>query len=455
MIIGNMAKIDNILDCFTNLEEGNLRGYHQYLKSGNIEILKEVTRDFIDETIKFRKKVIGESFTPYRLLDAKRNLSKDNVTVEDIENFTKKVIKENYEVKNNAITELKRKLVVEDEYGLIENYLKIANIMLQDSLSYMCNESLYVIDCLENMRIVTEADENTKGQSSVNDKKISDTVKDGAKKLGSKTKQVGSKIIASLKEFLNKVKTMFKNKIDKLKARDLGWLQENKKSILNAKVDNLEVNVHSDYKESYNTMVMRCEKYLNLYQGINYDNTGLTEKLEKNSKNYSDKDGNLKQGLINFYRTGQSKRNVEIVTLRGNEIKNNLDDFYNYCVNFLSNSNAVFKQIQDLEKKLNDIERVMNTRNITENFCYIENDLLTNTDLALCENFHLLLESDDKPKIGVQQRNETKEETSNLSDKGVSGYNKIFRDEHMGLTTFLTASEQKYFELIKIIRAIV
>lgn len=455
----NMTKIDNILECFNNLEEDNLRGYHQYLKTGNIEILKESTRDFIDETIKFRKMVIGESFTPYKLLDAKRNLSKNDVSVDDIERFTKKVIKENYEIKDNAITDLKRELVVDDEYGIIENYLNIADIMLQESLSYMCIESLYVIDCLENMRIVTEANEKPENNSTVNRNrdKLSNSVKDNVKKVGSKTKQVGNKILSRLKEFLNKVKTMFKQKIEKLKARDLKWLQENKKAILNAKVDNLEVNVNSDYKDSYNNMVMRCDKYLNLYNGMKYDDPSLDVKLERNTKNYADKEGNLKQGLINFYRTGQPKKEVSIVTLRGNEIKNNLDDLYNYCTSFLSNSNAVFKQIQDLERKLNEIERVMDKRNITENFCYIENDLLTNTDLALCENFHLLLESDseDKPKIGVQQRNETEEETSKLSDKGVSGYNKMFRDEHMGLTAFLTAAEQKYFETIKILRAIV
>ncbi len=471
-INNNIMKIDNILECFSNLEESNIRGQHQYLKTGNMDILKEVTRDFINETIEFnmdilkevtrdfinetiefRKMAIGESFSPFRLLEAKSNLSKKEVTVNDIENFTKKVIKENYEIKNNTITDLKRELVVDDEYGVIENYLSLANIILQESISCMCDESSYVIKCLENMQIITEADENTKETTEVN-KSTKDKIKDGAQKLGSKTKEVGKKLFAKLKEFLNKIKNMFKAKIEKLRGRDLKWLQENKKAILNAKVDNLEVNVHSDYKDSYETMIMRSEKYLNLYEGMRFDDPKLNEKMEANAKNYSDKNGNLKQGLINFYRTGMPKKEVTVVTLRGNEIKNNLGDFYNYCDYFLDGTKRVLKQIQDLEKKLNDIEREMDRRNITENFCYIENDLLVNTDLALCENFHLLLEADE-PKLGVQQRNETRETTDKLSDKGVSGYNKLFRDEHLGLTAFLTASEQKYFELIKILKAIV
>lgn len=445
-----MKKIDNVLDKYTVMEENKIRGYHQYMKTKNIDILKESVNDFIDDTIAFRKSTIGESFLPFRLLDAKRNLKQCD-DVKAIENFIIKVTHENMEIKDNVINELKRNYVMNDEYGVIESYINISNSMLNDSLNYMCEESSYIVECLENMRIITEADEE-------NGKSVKETIKDGAKKVGTAAKNVGNKVFKALKEFLAKIKNMFKMKLNKLRERDLKWLQENKKAILNVKTDNIEVNVYDDYNKTYDDMISRCDRYINMLTGIKTSDPSVSSKLEQKEKQYSDKDGNLKQGLINFYRTGDPKKVSKVISLRGSQIKNSLNDMYDYCIAFLNCNSKVMKELSDLEKKVNDFEKEMERRNITENFCLVENDYIYNTDLALCENFHLLLENENnakEPKVGVQQRDTAREEMSKISDNGVSGANKILRDQQLGLTSFLTVSEKKYFELIKILRALV
>ena len=444
-----MKRIDNILEMYAEIEENKIRAYHQYKKTENIHILKECASDFIDDTIVFIKQVIGESFLPFRLLNAKKNLK----TCEDvnvIENFILKVTKENMELKNENITKLKRSHVVADEYGVIESYISIANSIIDGSLNYMCEESSYVIECLENMKIVTEAE----GDNTNNTK---ENIKSTVKKVGAGAKNIGNKVLTAIKELLTKIKNMFKSKIEKLRGRDLNWLKENKKSILSAKVDSIEVNVHEDYKDSLNRMAERSDKFTDELARINFEDPSVNEKLEQKSKQYEDSQGNLRQGLMNFYRTGNPKKVSKVVSLKDSQITSALGSIYDYCISFLNSYTGIVKKINDLEKRIAGIEREMNSRNITENFCYVENDFIENTDLALCENFHLLLENDngDEPKVGVQQRDKAREEVKGASDRGVSNGNKLLRDQQLGVTVFLTTAEQKYFELIKILRAIV
>ena len=105
------------------------------------------------------------------------------------------------------------------------------------------------------------------------------------------------------------------------------------------------------------------------------------------------------------------------------------------------------------------------------------------TDLALYYDFDTILEQDENnnqtevktgandnqqkndtklnqqnknnDKVGVQNRNETKEKTDRMTDNQLSVYTKICKDNHMGVTTYLTTMEKKYFESITILRGLV
>lgn len=452
-----MKKIDNILEMYSTLEENKIRAYHQYKKTDNINTLKEATKDFIDETIEFRKVVIGENFLPFKLLEAKRNLKQcEDPTV--IENFILKVTNENLNIKDDAINDLKRKYVINDDYGVIECYVSLANTIINDKLSYMCEESSYVIECLENMKIVTEAENETevKGKDDNNNTNNNDSNsnENNTKKVGGGIKKIADTVLQKIKEFLKKIKNIFKAKIDKLRERDLEWLKENKKAIINAKVDDLEVNVYNDYNETLQAMTDRANKFDNAFAGMRVDSGALASKIEEKEKQFSDKNGDLKQGLMNYYRTGDPKKEKTVVTLRGSQIKGVLGRLYDYCVDFLGSYNNNMRLVNELEKRIAAHEKEMARRNISEGFCLVEDNYIQNTDLALCENFHTLLENENEPKIGVSKRNIEDEEAKGRSDKALSNNTKHLRDQQLGCSTFLTTAEAKYFELIKILRSI-
>lgn len=449
-----MKKIDNVLEMYSTLEENKIKAYHQYKKSDDINILKEATKDFIDETIEFRTVVIGENFLPFKLLEAKRNLKQcDDPAV--IENFILKVTNENLTIKDDTINDLKRKYVINDDYGVIECYVALANTIINDKLSYMCEESSYVIECLENMKIVTEAETEVKGKADSNtNTDTTDSNENNTKKVGGGIKKIANTVLQKIKEFLKKIKNIFKEKITKLRERDLNWLKENKKAILNAKVDDLEVNVHNDYNETLQVMADRANKFDNAFAGMRLDMNAFASKIEEKEKQFSDKNGDLRQGLMNFYRTGDPKKEKTVVTLRGSQIKGVLERMYDYCVNFLGSYNSNIRLVNELERRIAAHEKEMANRNITEGFCLVEDEYIENTDLALCENFHTLLENENEPKVGVSKRNIENEEAKGRSDKELSNNTKHLRDQQLGCSTFLTTAEAKYFELIKILRAI-
>lgn len=447
-----MKKIDTVLEMYSTLEENKIKAYHQYKKTDDINILKEATKDFIDETIEFRKVVIGENFLPFKLLEAKRNLKQcDDPTV--IENFILKVTNENLTIKNDAINDLKRKYVINDDYGVIECYVSLSNTIIDDKLSYMCEESSYIIECLENMKIVTEAEAEVKGSGDNNtNTNNNDSNENKTKKVGAGIKKIANTVLQKIKEFLKKIKNIFKEKVTKLRERDLKWLNENKKAILNAKVDDLEVNVHNDYNETLQTMADRANKFDNAFAGMRLEDSSLASKIEEKEKQYSDKNGDLRQGLMNYYRTGDPKKEKTVVTLRGSQIKGALNRMHDYCIDFLGSYNNNIRLVNDIERRITAHEKEMARRNITEGFCLVEDDYIQNTDLALCENFHALLENEQK--VGVSKRNVENEEAKGRSDKELSNNTKHLRDQQLGCSTFLTTAEAKYFELIKILRSI-
>lgn len=437
-----MKKIDNVLEMYSTLEENKIKAYHQYKKTDDINILKEATKDFIDETIEFRKVVIGENFLPFKLLEAKRNLNDcEDPTV--IENFILKVTNENLTIKNDTINDLKRKYVIDDEYGVIECYVSLMNTVIDDKLSYMCEESSYIIECLENMKIVTEAD----SEQNNNESKI--------KKAANGVKKTVNTVIQKIKEFLKNIKNIFKDKITKLRERDLNWLKENKKNILNVKVDDLEINVHNDYNESLSNMASRADKYTNIFAGLSVEDDRVMKEIDVKQKMYEDKEGNLKQGLMNFYRTDNPKKEKHVVTLRGSQIKNALENMHTYCIEFLTTYQKNLQIFNKLEKNITAHEKEMSKRGISEGlYLLVEDDYIYNTDLALCENFSILLENDEQ-KLGVSKRDDDKEEASGRNDKSLTNNTKYLRDQQIGMAAFLTCIEQKYFELIKILRAVI
>lgn len=143
---------------------------------------------------------------------------------------------------------------------------------------------------------------------------------------------------------ISKIKLGFLNKHDKIIQRDKKWLSQNKKKILNLDYNEVELEVLSDYKVTFEQLLNRHNIFDKIF--VNSDNVenNLTDKLRR----FEDKNGDLKNGLDNYYRTGTSRREIGLRKIKGDEAKLAVENMVAYCESFLTGK-------QFLEEKMNTI----------------------------------------------------------------------------------------------------
>ena len=352
---------------------------------------------------------------------------------------------------------------------LVETYFNIENILYESYSNMLYYENDYINDLIDNTYAVYEA-------APVK------TVVKGAGKAGKAVVKGSMKVWQQLLGLVSKIRELFMSKLKKIQERDKAWLKDNKKALMELNPESLEIRIHSDYNRTLN----QSSTTLNSFKQVINANLKTTDYNVFKSKlnGYVDKNGDLKIGLSNKFRTGDSNKEYEIKVMRGNDIKNVISPLITFCEAFINSVGDINKKLNEEANFIKSLEREMKNRDITmENYCYIEEMYYNETDLALYYDFDTILEQDEnnnqtevktgandnqqkndtKPnqqnknndKVGVQNRNETKEKTDRMTDNQLSVYTKICKDNHMGVTTYLTTMEKKYFESITILRGLV
>lgn len=353
-------------------------------------------------------------------------------------------------------------------YLLDKTYYDIENIIYE---SYKClyqDEENYIQSLVDN--IVLEAD---------NENRIKKTgVVKGAAKAGASVVKGATKMWETLLNFLRKIKEMFLSKHKKITERDATWLKDNRDKLLNTDTNGVEINIHSDYARSYEQSKTH---FINFKTEINnkYNNFKDYDSFKKSISKFCDQNGDLKQGLMNLYRTGKTNSEYTIQTITGSNVKKVILPLMNFCESFINAYNDINKELKESEDFIKRLKRESDARNVTvkEGYCHIEESYYSDMDLALFYDFDAILEADENntdnktetsvnqktddqksnqenKKVEVKQRDDIKDTTDKMSDNQLSVYNKICRDKNTGITTFMSAMEKKYFESIKILRGL-
>lgn len=160
---------------------------------------------------------------------------------------------------------------------------------------------------------------------------------------------------------ISKIKLGFLNKHDKIIQRDKKWLSQNKKKILNLDYSEVELEVLSDYKVTFEQLLNRHNIFDKIF--VNSDNVenNLTDKLRR----FEDKNADLKNGLDNYYRTGTPRREIGLRKIKGDEAKLAVENMVAYCESFLTGR-------QFLEEKMNTIIVAINDSSVKESYSPIE-----------------------------------------------------------------------------------
>jgi hypothetical protein len=222
-------------------------------------------------------------------------------------------------------------------------------------------------------------------------------------------------LLAGVSKAISKMKLGFGNKHEKIIKRDKKWLDKNKKQILQLNYDEIELEVLSDYKVTFEQLLNRH----NIFDKI-FVNSENHKNLDSLLNRFADKKDNLKNGLDNYFRTGTSRKEIGLRKVSGDEAKAVVENMIAYCESFLSGRKFIEEKLNKIVVELNDVK---------ESYIIREADELDFED----DNF------EDEEQSQEPEQTENKRSLS---------------DRQVGAAVLLTVAEARYFDYINILKGL-
>lgn len=274
---------------------------------------------------------------------------------------------------------------------------------------------------------------------------------------------------------ISNIKASFNNKHDKIIQRDKKWLNSNKKKILGLNFEEIELEVLSDYKVTFEQLLNRHNIFDKIF--VNSDNTeNLSDKLRR----FEDKHEDLKNGLDNYFRTGTSRREIGLRKIRGDEAKLAVENMVAYCESFLSGK-------QFLEDKMNSIIVSISDASVKESLSSIETlkvlleddglkDIMSTSKELSSVSKGKKVEDNNKEEVSEEKTNnkpekvdvtkddnekpdeETEEEIpedENIDTEEEPKNERGIEDRQVGIAVLLTVAEERYFDYINILKGLI
>lgn len=313
--------------------------------------------------------------------------------------------------------------ILEYEY-LIEDeiYENVIEEMLVDLKSFLLSNSTNV----SNNYSIIETFYNIKmsGEVLLNLKKLRNELTDDT--------VITEGVIAGISKAISKMKSGFGDKHNKIVERDKKWLSKNKKVLLGLDYTEVELEVLSDYKVTFEQLLNRH----NIFDKI-FVNSENMEDIDSKLARFTDKNDNLKNGLDNYFRTGTSRREIGLRKVSGDEAKMVIENMIAYCESFLAGKSF-------MEEKLNKILVEVNDSKIEENYTIL--DFLKEAVEFSDENMDE--EEEDLEDDTVVDDEEKSEEAPKENKHGI-------KDRQIGIAVLLTVAEERYFDYINILKGLI
>ena len=223
-------------------------------------------------------------------------------------------------------------------------------------------------------------------------------------------------LLAGISKALSKMKIGFGDKHDKILKRDKKWLSQYKKRLLQIDYSEVELEVLSDYKVTFEQLLNRHNIFDKIF--VNSENHANLDSL---LNRFTDKKDNLKNGLDNYFRTGTSRKEIGLRKVSGDEAKAVVENMIAYCESFLSGRKFIEDKLNKIVVELNDIKESYIIREANE-----EDDI----------DFE-----DEEFEDDNQQPQQTESKRS-------------MSDRQIGAAVLLTVAEARYFDYINILRGL-
>lgn len=234
-------------------------------------------------------------------------------------------------------------------------------------------------------------------------------------------------------KLLSNAKSGFNSKHAKLLERDKKWLKDNKKAILSQNFDEIELEVLSDNKVTFENLLNRH----NIFDKI-FTNSSNKDSLDSKLKRFEDKKGDLKNGLENYFKTGTSRREIGLRKVKGDEAKTAVENMITYCESFLAGRSFI-------EEKINNIIIAINDEGVKESYELLYNPYRTYT-------LQEALEDNDDEIDDLVNGNEDDKKSNDIEQKEPT---RGIQDRQIGITVLMTIAEERYFDYINLLKGLV
>lgn len=401
MKVEDIKSYDDVMESYMNIENKLFRARTELLYEGE-DICFEVFNDLKDDIYSPDKRLmmkINETFTMVN------NYRRNNITdIDEYVNLIDNMLME-------SVRQRKKLRFDSDDY---KNYIKEAQLI---------SDNLYNIYKSEHEAMISN-DNYILSESSII--------------------CMNETLVESFVDFITKIKNSFSDKHSKIVERDGKWLKDNKDKLTKINLKDIEIEVPSDYKSTFTNLINRHEIYDKNFKDV----SGSYEELHEKIKRFEDGNGNLKNGLENYIRNGNSRREVSLKKISGMEVKSVVEAMVTYCEEFLSGKGFIESKLTNIMAEYDGEENVKESLlyNIPYNnlnaysISYLQ-EADGNTDIGQEENNNDDLE---KVKNTPVEHNETK------SNDRI----KIFRDRQTGITVLMTISEERYFDHINLLKGL-
>ena len=254
-------------------------------------------------------------------------------------------------------------------------------------------------------------------------------------------------LVGKISETLTKIKAGFGNKHDKIVERDKKWLASNKKNILSKNYDEIQLEVLSDNKVTFENLLNRH----NMFDKI-FVNSSNQEDISSKLTRFEDKNGNLKNGLDNYFRTGASRREIGLRKVEGQEAKTAVENMIAYCESFLAGKKFLEEKVNNILSDLDKVE-VQESTGYSHIFRGTFNPYKITSLLEVTkedEMDNLDLEEDDIDGKSKDNKQDEKNKVEEVKDN-----NRGMKDRQTGIAVLLTVAEERYFDYIQILKGLV
>lgn len=252
-------------------------------------------------------------------------------------------------------------------------------------------------------------------------------------------------LVEGFADFINKIKSSFGDKHEKIVERDGEWLKDNKGKLTKMNFKDIEIEVPSDYKSTFTNLINRHEIYDKNFK----DTSGSYDEFYEKIKRFEDKDGNLKNGLDNYIRNGNSRREVSLKKISGEEVKSVVESMIAYCEEFLSGKGFIESKLTNIMAEYDGEESVKES--VLYNIPY---DNLKAYSLSYLQEAEENIDDTVEDKNNSDDLEKVKNTPVEQKETKANDRLKIFRDRQTGITVLMTISEERYFDHIALLKGL-